>query len=163
MPPPDILTILNRIAYAYPEKHIAEGTIELYQAELNDIPASLLDQAVSHHIQTSPWFPHISDLRLAAQRLSGSTNFAVLDAAEKDFLAMEAFQSERDYFREALFDPQAWESLAHQFERAGRLYWAEELRGKALHIQKWEAANQKGEEYPPRPDRRRYAQWDRHK
>ena len=160
MPLDDILSILNRIAFAYPEKHIAEGTIELYQAELNDIPAPLLDQAVTHHIHTSPWFPHISDLRSAAQQLAGSANFAVLDASGKDFLALEAFQLERDYFQAGLFDPLAWERLALQLERVDRPYRAEELRGKALHIQEQIAALQRGEEYPSRLDRQRYAGWE---
>ena len=132
MPPDDILSILNRLAFAYPEKHLAEGTIELYQSELNDIPAPLLDQAVTYHIHASPWFPHISDLRLAAQQLAGSANFAVLDPTGKDYMALEAFQLEKDYFQAGLFDPHAWERLALQLERVDRLYMAEESAGQSL-------------------------------
>jgi hypothetical protein len=160
MPARDTLSILTRIALAYPEKHLDADTIELYQAELSDIPLPLLEQAVSLHIQSSPWFPHISDLRQAAQQLAGSANFASLQPSGQDFLALEVFQLENDYFQKGAFDLHAWDALAEQLERVGRPHRAEELRGKARHIQEREAAFQRGEEYPPRLDRLRYAQWD---
>ena len=142
------------------DKHLDAGTIELYQAELSDIPAPLLDQAVSQHIQTSPWFPHISDLRQAAQQLAGSANFTSHQPPGEDFLAREAFQLENDYFQQGAFDLHAWEALADQFERMGCPHRAEELRRKVQHILEAEDAYYWGEEYPPSADRLRYAQWD---
>jgi hypothetical protein len=160
MPARDTLSILTRIALAYPDKHLDIDTIELYQVELSDIPLPLLDQVVRQHIRSSPWLPHISDLRQAAQQLAGSANFASLPSPGQDFLTLEAFQLEDEYFHKGEFDLPAWEALADQLERVGRPHCAEELRGKARHIQEREAACQKGEEYPPRPVRLRYAQWD---
>ncbi len=160
MPIIDTFSILKRILLAYPDKKLETDTIELYQAELRDIPAALLDQVVSHHIQTSPWFPRISDLRLAAQQLAGCANFASIQSPGPDFLSLEAFRLEYDYFQQGKLDQHAWERLADQLERVGRPYQAEELRAKAQHIREREYALQRGEEYPPRTDRLRYAQWD---
>jgi hypothetical protein len=156
----EIIDILDKLNHAYPDKRLTTPTLKLYVEQLSDIPTLLLDQAVIHHIQTSPWFPHISDLRQAAQQLAGSANFASLQSPEEDFLALEAFQLEIDYFQQGLFDLHAWEALADQLERVGRLHQADELRGKSRHIQECEAAFQRGEEYPSRLDRLHYAQWD---
>jgi hypothetical protein len=160
MPAPEILAILDRLNQAYPDKRLTKSTLKLYVVELSDIPALLLDQAVSHHIQTSPWFPHISDLRQAAQQIAGSTDFASLQTPGVDFLNLEAFHLENDYFQRGRFDLRTWDELADQLNRVGRSHQAHELRSKARHIQECEAATQRGEEYPPRPDRLRYAQWD---
>ena len=160
MPATEILAILERLIHTYPDKQLTKPTLKLYLEQLSAIPAELLDQAVSHHIQTSPWFPHISDLRQAAQQLADSANFASLQSAGKDFLALEAFQLENDYFHQGEFDLSTWNKLADQFDRVGRSYMAEELRSKARHIQEREAAYQKGEQYPPRAELLRYAHWD---
>jgi hypothetical protein len=159
MPATDTLSILKRIAIAYPEKRLDKATLQLYQEELADIPISLLDQAVSRHIQVSPWFPHISELRNIAQQIAGNIDFASLSTPGVDSLALEAHQLETAYFKLGEFDPLAWEKLARQLERCGRIYRAEELRLKAIHIQELEAANQRGERYPSPEVRARYAEW----
>jgi hypothetical protein len=160
MPATEILAILDRLNHAYPDKRLTKPTLMLYIEQLSDIPAPLLDQAVSQHIQTSPWFPHISDLRQAAQQVAGNANFASLQSPGVDFLALEALGLENDYFQRGKVDPHAWDRLANQLERVGRSHRAEELRAKARHIQESEAAYQRGEEYPPRADILVYAQWD---
>jgi len=160
MPATEILTILERLNHAYPDKRLTKATLKLYLGQLSDIPTLLLDQAVSRHIQTSPWFPHISELRQTARQLAGSLDFTSLPPTGVDFLALEAHQLEDDYFHQGRFDLQAWNKLARQLERVGRPYRAEELRHKARHIQDMEAALQRGEQYPPHPDRLRYAHWD---
>jgi hypothetical protein len=160
MPTTEILAILDRLTHAYPDKRLTKPTLKLYVEQLTDIPAPLLDQVVSQHIQNSPWFPHISDLRQAAQQLAGSANFATLQPPGEDFLNLEMLQLENDYFQRGKFNLHAWDALADQLDRVGRHYRAEELRGKSRHIQDLEAAYQRGDEYPPHSDHLRYAQRD---
>ncbi len=159
MPATDTLSILKRIATAYPEKRLDEATLKVYLDELADIPAPLLDQAVKRHIQNSPWFPHVSELRKAALQIAGAADFASVYPPGVDFLALEAHELENAYFKRAEFDPAAWDRLARQFERCGRSCRAEELRLKAQHIQESEAAHQRGEQYPSAEVRLRYADW----
>ena len=159
MPARDTLSVLKRIAIAYPDKRLDEATLLLYQEELADIPVPLLDQAVRRHIQISPWFPHISDLRKAAQQIAGNANFASLPPSGIDSLALEAQRLENAYFKLGELDLPAWEKLARQFERCGRIHRAEELRLKARHIQELDQACQRGELYPSPEVHARYAQW----
>jgi len=79
-----------------------------------------------------------------------------------DYLSLEAYQLEKDYFQHAKFDRKKWEKLADQLERIGRQYRATELREKACHIQESESAHQRGEDYPSREVRQRYAEWNTH-
>ncbi len=90
MPATDTLSILKRIAIAYPDNRLDEFTLRVYQEELADVPAPLLDQAVRRHIQSSPWFPHVSDLRKLAQQIAGTIDFASISAPGVDLLALEA-------------------------------------------------------------------------
>jgi hypothetical protein len=156
MPTPDLTSLLQRLLLAYPEKRLDGATLQVYQQELSDIPLGWLGRAVTHHIHTSPWFPHISDLRLAAHKLAGSPSFTSLPASGTDFLALEFRQLEHQYFHDGVFDLAAWEKLAAQLERVGRPYKAEELRQKARHIQEAEQAYQRGEDYPPAEVRQHY-------
>ncbi len=159
MPVPDTLSALKRIAIAYPDKRLDEATLQLYQEELADIPVPLLDQAVRRHIHSSPWFPHISDLRKAAQQIAGEVNFASLPPPGIDFLALEAHQLENSFFKLGELDLPAWEKLARQFEGCGRIHRAEELRLKARHLQELDQACQRGEAYPSLDVLTRYAEW----
>jgi hypothetical protein len=154
-----IALLLKQLAAAYPEKVITDATLKLYLQELSDIPNSLLDQVVSQHIQSSPWFPHVSDLRLAAQKLAGTADFSNLPPPGVDILTQQAFQLEQRYFSELVFDPLEWEKLASQLDKVGRIYRAQELRLKAQHIQEAEAAFKRGEPYPAQEVCERYAEW----
>jgi|GEM_PF-1926545 len=156
MPTPTLNTLLQRLLLAYPEKRLDEATLRLYQQELVDVPLSLLEQAVTQHIRTSPWFPHVSDLRLAAQKLANGAAFASLPPPGVDFLALEAHHLEDQYFHAGVFDIATWQKLASQLERVGRPYKAEELRQKALHIQQAEQAYQRGDEFPSPEVRQHY-------
>jgi len=159
MPDYDTLSILKRIARAYPEKRLEEDTMLVYQEELADIPTPLLAQAASQHIRTSTYFPRVSDLRQTAQQLAGTTQFSTLLESGVDYLNLEAHQLENDYFQQGEFDAQVWEKLADQLENVGRLHRAIEVRQKAQRIQESKAAYARGEEYPPRLERLRYATW----
>ncbi|NJD59558.1 MAG: hypothetical protein C3F13_18515 [Anaerolineales bacterium] len=139
MPSADLLTILQRLAAAYPEKSLTLDTLELYQQQLADIPLALLEQAVSRHIQTSPWFPHISDLRQASARLAGQEAFSSLTPSNVDALGFDAMHLEERYFKTGELELPAWEKLARQLENVGRIYRAEELRRKLSHLQEMEA------------------------
>jgi hypothetical protein len=142
----DLLTILQRLASAYPEKNLTVDTLALYQQQLSDIPLPLLDQAVFRHIQSSPWFPHISDLRKEAAQLSGQSDFSNLSRSGEDILGHEAIHLEERYTQTHVLDLHDWEKLARALENVGRLNRAEELRRKFNHLQALEAACQMGED-----------------
>ena len=158
----EIITVLERLIHAYPDKQIGKTMLKIYVDELIDIPIHLLARAASLHIRTSPFFPRISDLRQAAQQLAGTIDFSSISPPGVDYLDLEAHQLEKDYFHHAIFDINKWEKLAAQLERVGRLCRATELREKARHIQERESAYQRGEEYPSPEARLRYAEWETH-
>jgi hypothetical protein len=61
-----ILTVLEILSIAYPDRPRDKQNIDLYLEHLGDIPAHLLRAAASYHIQHSAWFPKICELRQAA-------------------------------------------------------------------------------------------------
>ena len=70
MPDYDILSILQRISHAFPEKPLDEFTLKVYVDELADIPVMLLERAARQHIRTSSFFPRISELRQVADQIA---------------------------------------------------------------------------------------------
>lgn len=60
--------ILTLVA-AYPNANIGKETMHLYATSLADVPAEVLDLAVTQCISTSKWFPTIAELREAAARI----------------------------------------------------------------------------------------------
>jgi len=156
----DTLSILQRIFHAYPDKPLDESTLKVYEDELADIPLMLLERAARQLIRTSAFFPRISELRQAADRIAGTTFNCPVASLGENYLNLEAQLLETDYFKHAEFNIKKWEKLADQLEQMNRPYRAAEVREKALHIQERENAFQRGEEYPSREARQRYAQWD---
>lgn len=163
MSAPDIFTILDRLNHAYPEKRLDKPALKLYIEELGDIPSSLLAEAASQHIRSSPWYPRISELRQRAQQLAGGTDFSILLPTGVDSLALQARQLEIAYFHQGDFSRATWENLARQFERVNRPLRAAELRRKSDHIQASEAATLRGEQYPSVAECQRYAAWETNK
>ena len=162
MPHNNTISILQHLIHAYPDRNLDEDTLLVYLDELADIPVPLLERVAHQHIQTSPWFPRISDLRHAAQQFAGTSQFASSPTPGVDFLDLEAYKLEDDYFKLGEFDIKKWDKLARQLENVARPYRAAELRQKACHIQERIVAEEKGEEYPPAEVRKRYAQWHTH-
>ena len=134
-PPDQILSILETLSAAYPNRSRDQRTVQLYVERLSDIPVYLLDQAASQHIATSNWFPKIAELRAAAARIAGTSEFHVMGPAPIDTLAAEAFELEQLFWHERTLDPSAWFALADQFERANRPHRAEHTRGKLSQLQ----------------------------
>jgi hypothetical protein len=161
MAPTEIFAILDRLSQAYPEKRLSKGSLKVYVEELDDIPSPLLEQAASHHIRSSTWFPTVFELRIAAQKIAGTSHLHSLLPPGVDSLDLQAQEMENSYFHHhGKFDSQQWENLARQFERSGRQHRADELRRKACHIQASLLAEQRGEQYPSPEICHRYAQWE---
>ena len=157
----DIFSILDRLILAYPDKAISKNSFKVYVEELEDIPSPLLEQAASHHIRNSTWFPTVSELRMAAQKIAGTPHLASLLPPGVDSLDLKAQQMENNYFHhQEKFEIQQWEDLARQLERMGRQQRADQLRRQAHHIQASRSAEQRGEQYPSPEICHRYAQWE---
>jgi hypothetical protein len=156
-----IFAILDRLSQAFPDKKLSKGSFKVYVEELEDIPSPLLEQAASHHIRSSTWFPTVYELRMAAQKIAGTPHLASLLPPGVDSLDLQAQQMENDYFHhQGKFDFQQWEKLARQLERMGRQHRANQLREKARHIQASQLAEQRGEQYPSPEICHRYAEWE---
>lgn len=156
----DTLSIIQRIFHAYPDKPLDESTLKVYEDELADIPSMLLERAARQLIRTSAFFPRISELRQAADRIAGTTFNLPAASLGDNYLNLEAHLLEKDYFQHAEFNINKWDKLADQLEQVNRPYRAAEVREKAHHIQEREKAFQRGEDDPSLEARQRYAQWD---
>jgi hypothetical protein len=157
----EIFAILDRLCQAFPDKKLSKGSFKVYVEELEDIPSALLEQAASHHIRSSTWFPTVYELRMAAQKIAGTSHMGSLLPPGVDALDLQAQQMENDYFHhQGKFDIQQWENLARQLERLGRQHRADQLRRQAHHIQASQLAEQRGAQYPLPEICHRYAQWE---
>jgi hypothetical protein len=137
----EIAAILKILVSAYPDKKLPEETYQLYVTELCDLPFDLLKLAVHEHIQKSPWFPRVSDLRHIARRevgfvifdnipwpLSDSLNPRTLFANERDLIA--AFARGED------LDHEAWFFLIIGYEMIGFLECAHRSFQRYAHYKK---------------------------
>ena len=132
--PDRLLPLFSLLSLAYPEKRLSSETLQLYLELLSDIPDYLLEAAVRAHIQASPYFPRLSELRSLAQRLAGGRTFDSLPPEPFDRLAAEAQALEDAFYQEGELDVQAWESLEERFERADRPHRAEHTREKLRRL-----------------------------
>lgn len=154
----DLFTLLSHLQEAFPEKPLSKATLQRYHDHLADIPLQILERAINRLVETSRYFPRIAELRQAALQLT--TDQGSTPPPGYDFLYAEYRQLDHQYFRHALFEPGAWEHLATQLDRLGRLHFAAELRQRSSYIRADIAASQKGEATMPTSLRLKYQQWD---
>ncbi len=133
----ELASVLKVLVSAYPDKMLPEETYQLYVIELGDLPADLLRLAVHEHIQKSPWFPRIADLRRIAARENGSAGDEqpldprALYAAERDLLAAFATSEAGEDL-----DEDAWVSLINAYELIGFDECAQRSRQRLVHYRK---------------------------
>jgi hypothetical protein len=89
--PAEIIHQLKKLSVYYTKEPLEEQA-RLYIEALQDLPAHTLDLAVQRHIQESPFFPRISELRLQASRIAGITANPLTEDAYT-WLAMSALDS----------------------------------------------------------------------
>ena len=154
----DLFTLLRHLQDAFPEKPLSKATLQRYHDHLADIPLPLLVRAINLLVETSRFFPRIAELRQAALQLTADQSST--PPPGYDFLYAEYRQLDQLYFRHALFEPGAWEHLATQLDRLGRLHFAAELRQRSSYIQADIAASERGDATIPAPARLKYQQWD---
>jgi hypothetical protein len=137
----ELIPVLEQLSLAYPEKKLDAGTLQLYLDNLDDIPLYLLESAVRAHIQSSSWFPRISDLRTLATRLAGTSLFESLPDHPQDQLLHQAQALEDAFYFDGHFDPAEWRLLAQLFERSGRPYRAEHTLEKLRRLESGRVQN----------------------
>ena len=123
--PQELIPILEELSQAYPEKQLEAETLQVYLDNLDDIPVYVLKAAVRQHIQSSQWFPRVSELRQAAARLAGTSHFESLPPRPIDRLLLEAQALEDAFYHGRTLEPESWQRLANNFASAGRHYAAE--------------------------------------
>ena len=62
------------LSAAYPSANIARETIQVYVADLSDIPDEVLDLAAADCRATCKWFPTIAEIRQAAARIQAGAD-----------------------------------------------------------------------------------------
>lgn len=120
----ELSEILRVLLSAYPDKKLPEATYQLYASELVDLPERLLTLAVHEHIQKSPWFPRVADLRRIALREMGSLS---ADDAQDHMApalqprALRAIEIElmADFAHGEDLDEHAWFLLINGYETIG--------------------------------------------
>ena len=76
--PEQTLSVLEGLARAYPDKRLEPGSLRLYVEHLADVPAGILEQAARRWIDSSQWFPKISELRQLALRIANTSDFRTI-------------------------------------------------------------------------------------
>ena len=79
----DAVEAVQQMIAAYPQATIPDATLAIYAEKLADIPRELLTAAVARSIDSSRFFPSISELRRSAAGLAG-----LLPATEAEALAI---------------------------------------------------------------------------
>lgn len=126
-----MIDVLELLSKAYPDRHPGADTLEEYLRLLDDIPSWLLRRAARQHIEQSPWFPKISELRERAAKLSGATRdslegeYAFLRPCTTRSLAQRMLELEDDFTRTGRLAIAEWEQLARDFNKADRPHRAE--------------------------------------
>ena len=120
--------ILEMLALAYPEKQLSRANMQVYLENLADIPAHLLEAAARAHVQSSPYFPRVSELRQAARKLVGGQPFEALEDDPYERLSRRAVELEEAFHQRGELDASAWQRLAEQFEYWNRPHRAERTR-----------------------------------
>lgn len=133
-PPDPIFDLLKTLASAYPDRPVPRETLKLYVQALQDVPAFILHRAVIEHIQESPWFPRLSELRQRAVKIAGTPDFASLPENPLHVLRDEEDALWRDFDQIGELDVLAMEQLLDKYEQLGSHYVAEALRRRVEHI-----------------------------
>ena len=129
-----IFDLLKTLASAYPDRQVPRETLKLYVQALEDIPAYILHRAVIAHIQESPWFSRISELRQRAVKIAGTPDFACLPEKPIDFLRAEELALWEAFDQTGELDIEAMQALLEKYERLDRLAVAEALRQRLSHF-----------------------------
>lgn len=132
------MIILQSLIFAYPDADRPGQTLHAYLRHLSDIPGGLLEAAVHKHIQTSPFFPRISDLRALAKQLANAIDFnAVSPAWDETFslypsseLVKRAIALEDDFYQQGKLDEAAWLTLIQDFRNANRRHRARRVAAR---------------------------------
>jgi hypothetical protein len=79
------------LAAAYPSANVTRETVQVYVADLADIPDDVLDVACAECRATCKWFPTIAELRQASARIqSGADSLPPATEAWGEFLRLTA-------------------------------------------------------------------------
>jgi hypothetical protein len=87
----EILQLLKILALNYGSEP-SEDKINLFTADLQDLPAEVMAQAVRRHMHASPFFPRLSELRQLAAQITAPADHT-LSEGEIYWLAMGAYNA----------------------------------------------------------------------
>lgn len=107
----EIIQILKQAVDYYSPADWTDERAKVYVRQLASFPAWLIDRAVGKHIQTSPYFPRLSDLTALMQKIEAEENTSpnpIITALQRELSELAGN-----------YDPQAWRALAAKFSEAG--------------------------------------------
>ena len=140
--PAEIMSALEILTAAYPDKTLSKATIQVYISALRDIPIDVLYCAVQKSILTSPWFPRVSDLYGLSLKIAGVRRFESLTDAILDGLHGESIELYASVARGEPLDEHAWRSLADKYDYYGCPDLAERTLNRLAAIQEGLAGRQ---------------------
>lgn len=124
----EILSSL-RLVTEYYGQEVNETQVRLWLRLLEPYPALVIERAVMMHIEHSKWTPKVSEIRDLCDSLTPKNGYRV------DSLVGELLELENAFYSERQLDADAWERLARQFERVGRVERATNTRQRFAHLQ----------------------------
>ena len=124
----EILDVLETLIHAYPGHKYSENTFQIYIDHLSDIQPDLLRLTVKNLIDTSTWFPRVSEIRAEATRIAGHSGVTNWDPQPFTPLSQIFFELEQDFFHYRILDEDTWITLAKEFDRRDRIYGAAKTR-----------------------------------
>ena len=133
--PEEILTILETLVQAYPGQKYSRDTFQIYIRHLSDVQPELLRRAVNNLINTSTWFPRVSEIRAEARQIAGPIGVTNWDPHPYRPLMTIFFELEHEFFHHRILDPESWIALAEEFDRRDRIYGASATRRRLAIFQ----------------------------
>jgi hypothetical protein len=133
--PEEILSILETLVQAYPGQKYSRDTFKIYIRHLSDVQPELLRRAVNNHIDTSTWFPRVSEIRAEARQIAGPIGVTDWQPHPYRSLMEIYYELEHDFFHHRILDPAAWLALAEEFDRRDRIYGAAAARRRLAIFQ----------------------------
>lgn len=124
----EILSSL-RLVTEYYGQEINETQVRLWLRLLEPYPALVVEKAVLTHIERSKWPPKVSEIRDLCDSLTPKNGYRV------DSLVGELLELENAFYSERQLDADAWERLARQFDRVGRIERSANTRQRFANLQ----------------------------
>ncbi len=116
-----VLDLFSELLAAFPEFNPkdAGATLAIYTKMLADIPDGVLITAAHDYMVTGKWFPKISELREASEKVKTAGGRSGEREEENNLHPYEIFDNlKRQYFEDGFYDASDWDALVQACKNA---------------------------------------------